>query len=34
MNYFEDVDFERIVYTVDYEQDGYPIIEHKLRDIV
>lgn len=34
MNFYEKEDFDRIVYTVDREQDGYPIIEHRLGDIV
>lgn len=34
MNYYEKENWSRIVYTIDCEKDGYPIIEHKLGDIV
>ncbi|MGO1162312.1 hypothetical protein ACTOV4_10185 [Brucella sp. C7-11G] len=34
MNFYEKEDFDRVVYTIDYEKDGYPIIEHRLGDIV
>lgn len=34
MNWYEKEDWDRIVYTIDYEREGYPIIEHRLGDIV
>ena len=34
MGFYEKEDWDRIVYTIDYEREGYPIIEHRLGDIV
>lgn len=34
MNWYEKERWDRIVYTIDYEKDGYPLIEHRLGDIV
>jgi|GEM_PF-6655701 len=34
MDFYEKEDFDRIVYTIDHESDGYPIIEHRLGNIV